>query len=81
MLLKCNIDDMAQANIDINRLTRDERLELIEQLWDSLAGTPSEIALTDAQRNELDRRLDEMDRDDTLGIPWDEVVRQIRERA
>ena len=46
--------------------------------WDSLAGTPGEVALTDAQRSELDRRLDETDRDDTLGIPWDEVVRQIR---
>ena len=62
-------------------LSRDERLELIEQLCDSFAGTPRELALTDAQRNELDRRLDEMDRDGTLGIPWDEVVRQIRERA
>ena len=72
---------MAQANIDINGLTRDERLELIEQLWDSLAGTPGDLVLTDAQRNELDRRLDEMDGDDALGIPWDEVVRQIRERA
>jgi len=72
---------MAQANINIDRLTRDERLELIEQLWDSLGETSDEIALTDAQRNELDRRLDEMDRDDSLGIPWDEVARQIRERA
>ena len=69
---------MARANIDIKHLTRDERLELIEQLWDSLAGTPGDLALTDAQRNELDRRLDEMDRDNTLGIPWDEVVGQIR---
>ena len=72
---------MAQANIDINRLTTDERLQLIEQLWDSLAGTPDELVLTDAQRKELDRRLDEMDRDETLGIPWDVVLRQIRERA
>ena len=69
---------MARVNIDTNRLIRDERLELIEQLGDSLAGTPGEVALTDAQRSELDRRLDEMDRDDTLGIPWDEVVRRIR---
>jgi putative addiction module component (TIGR02574 family) len=72
---------MARPNLNIKELTKDERLDLIEELWDSLAATPSEIALTDAQRKELDRRLEEMDRDDNLGIPWDEVVSQIRQRA
>jgi len=28
---------MVRPNIDINRLSRDERLDLIEELWDSLA--------------------------------------------
>lgn len=72
---------MVRPNIDINRLSRHERLDLIEELWDSLAPTQDELALTDAQRNELDRRLDEMDADNTLGIPWDQVLRQIREHA
>ncbi len=72
---------MARPNLNIKELTSDERLDLIEELWDSLAATPSELAVTDAQRKELDRRLEEMDRDDNLGIPWDEVVSQIRKRA
>jgi putative addiction module component (TIGR02574 family) len=37
--------------------------------------------LTEAQRSELDRRLDDMDADNTLGIPWDQVLKQIREHA
>ena len=72
---------MARANIDIKELSRDERLELIEELWDSLAPTQDELSLTDAQRNELDRRLDEMDADSSLGIPWEQVLKQIREHA
>lgn len=72
---------MVRANIDINQLSRDERLDLIQELWESLAPTQYELALTDAQRNELDRRLDEMDADNTLGIPWDQVLKQIREHA
>lgn len=71
---------MGRPNIDISDLSTDERLALIEELWDSVAATPAELMLTDAQRDELDRRLDEMDRDDTLGVPWDEVVTQIRGR-
>lgn len=72
---------MVRSNIDINQLSRDERLDLIEELWESLAPTHDELALTDDQRNELDRRLDEMDADSTLGIPWDQVLKQIREHA
>ena len=72
---------MAKPNIDINRLSRDERLDLIQELWDSLAPAQDELALTEAQRSELDRRLDEMDADNTLGIPWDQVLKQIREHA
>lgn len=70
---------MATPNLNIQELTRDERLGLIEELWDSLS--PHELALSDAQRQELDRRVAEMDDDESLGIPWDEMVRQIRERA
>jgi putative addiction module component (TIGR02574 family) len=60
---------------DLERLTPEERLQLIERLWDSLSGSV-EIPLTEAQREELDRRLDL--EGDGEGIPWDEVVRQIR---
>lgn len=70
---------MATPNLNIQELTREERLGLIEELWDSLS--PNEIILTDAQREELDRRIEEMDSDPSLGIPWDQVVDQIRKRV
>lgn len=70
---------MAKSNIDINGLSPAERLELIEELWDSLAQHQDVLALTDAQREELDRRIDEMDRDSTLGEPWHEALKNIRE--
>ena len=69
---------MGPSNIDIARLTKEERLALLEEIWDSLA--PDEVPVTDAQRAELDRRLDDLDRDRDRGIPWDEVLRRIRER-
>jgi putative addiction module component (TIGR02574 family) len=71
---------MGKLEIDINKLSPEERLDLIEELWDSLSADPAKIPLTNAQAKELDRRLDEMDRDDTLGIPWDTVLARIRER-
>lgn len=64
--------------IDIAKLSVAERLDLLEELWDSLSATPEAVPLTNAQRDELDRRLDELDREGPTGIPWEEVVRRIR---
>jgi len=75
------LQSMVMPKLNIDELTRDERLHLIEELWNSLTVPSSELALTDAQRAELDRRLEEMDQDENLGIPWDDVVSQIRKRA
>lgn len=69
------------APVDIVSLTIEERLRLMEQLWESLTPKPEAVPLTSAQREELDRRLDELDREGPSGIPWDEVLRQIRSRG
>ena len=72
---------MSKPGLDIARLTAEERLSLLEQLWDSLAAIPDAIPLTEAQRTELDRRLDELDGEGPVGIPWDEVLSRIRSRG
>lgn len=69
------------STVDIAKLSPEERLELLEQLWDSLCDTPEAVPFTDAQRQELDRRLDELDREGPVGIPWDDVLNRIRKRA
>jgi putative addiction module component (TIGR02574 family) len=76
---------MAKPILDIERLSPDERLDLMERLWESLRKNPSTVPLTNAQREELDRRLDDLEADiqrgASLGIPWDEVLQRIRSRS
>ena len=72
-------DPLTMSTIDIAKLSPEERLELLEQLWDSLS--PEAVPMTDAQKEELDRRLDELDREGPVGIPWNEVLDRIRNRA
>jgi putative addiction module component (TIGR02574 family) len=67
--------------IDIASLSPEQRLELLEQIWDSLASTPDAVPVTSAQGEELSRRLDELDHEGPLGIPWDEVLRRIRRQS
>jgi putative addiction module component (TIGR02574 family) len=46
---------------EIKKLSVSERLELLEKVWDSLAGTPDALPLTDAQKVEMDRRLQHLE--------------------
>ena len=62
--------------IDITTLSRDEQLQLLENLWDSLSSTPKAVPLTDAQREKLDRRLDELEREG----PVEEVLGRLHTR-
>jgi len=70
---------MAKPLLDIDRLTPDERIDLAEALWDSLAATPEAVPLTEAQAQELDRRLEAYRKDCNPGTPWREALRRIAE--
>jgi len=69
------------ATVDVASLSFEERLRLLDELWESLSRTPEAIPLTGTQREELDRRLDELDREGPVGIPLDEVLGRIRGRS
>lgn len=71
---------MGKAALDITRLTREEQLDLLDDLWESLGRSPGALPLSDAQRAELDRRLDELEAEGPVGLTWDEVVAYARAR-
>ena len=50
-----------------------ERIQLMGDLWDSIADDSACLQLTDAQRAELDRRLDDFESNPGAGVPWDQV--------
>lgn len=66
---------MAKPALDLSNLTPDEKLELIDDLWQSLR--PEDLVLSAEQRAELDRRLDRLERDGPTGIPWDVVLSEM----
>jgi putative addiction module component (TIGR02574 family) len=62
------------AIIEIQKLSTDERLQLIKDLWESLTEIPEGLPLTASQRAELDRRLDRLERDGPTGMPANEAL-------
>ncbi|HYN77715.1 MAG TPA: addiction module protein [Lamprocystis sp. (in: g-proteobacteria)] len=61
-------------------LPLEERIRLVEDLWDSIAADQGAVPLTAAHRAELDRRLDAYAVDGHPGRPADEVIAEIRQR-
>ena len=72
---------MPHPALDLDKLSRDEKLQLIEEIWDSLGADANDLPLPDWQRRELDRRLDELDREGPTGIPWERVLQEIQSRS
>lgn len=62
---------------DVLELPVSERLELVGDIWDSIAQVPDRVELTDSQRAELDRRLEAYRRDPKAGSPWSDVKARI----
>ena len=58
---------------ELHKLSVVERLELIEAIWDSIADEPDAVPITDAQRREIDQRLDSYARQRPHLSTWDEV--------
>jgi putative addiction module component (TIGR02574 family) len=68
------------AQDDILDLSISERIQLVEDLWDSIAKVPESIQLSEEQKLELDRRLDAYHSNPDLGSPWEVVRERIRGR-
>ena len=66
---------------DILQLTIAERIQLAEDIWDSVAAFPEAIPLTEAQKEELDRRLQAYAKNPNEGISWDELKDKLRKSA
>lgn len=66
---------------DVLELSLAERIQLVEDIWDSIACVPDSVCLTDRQKEELNRRLDAFRRDPQAGSPWEDVRARIRHSA
>ena len=75
---------MGERPFDYRGLSVDERLQLVGDIWDSIAEeanvNPDILPLTDAQKAELDRRIADYDADPSTGVPMDKALEGIRAR-
>ena len=72
---------MSNADVaEILKLPVEERLRLVELIWESLAADPSGVPLGDAHRAVIDERLAEHERNPDDVVSRDELLAEARRR-
>jgi putative addiction module component (TIGR02574 family) len=71
---------MNGAESSIFDLSPAEKLQLVEDLWDDLAGTPEAVPVHDWQKNELARRKANLLKSPASGLAWEDVKQRARAR-
>ena len=71
---------MSTVRHELQSLSVADRLQLLEEIWDSLVETPDAIPVTDAQRKELARRRRAHARNPSAGKPWGQIRARLRRR-
>lgn len=66
---------------EILQLSIAERIQLAEDIWDSIAADPEAIPVTEAQKEELERRLQAYAQNPSEGVSWDELKEKARKSA
>jgi putative addiction module component (TIGR02574 family) len=68
------------ADYGLDQLSVEDRLILVQQLWDSIAEEVNRLPLSPAQRQEVDRRLAAHRANPQAAIPWEQVEAEARAR-
>lgn len=62
---------------EILELPAEQRLQLVEAIWDSLVEIPEAVPISDDVREELDRRLAAYYEDPSSARPWREIKQEL----
>jgi putative addiction module component (TIGR02574 family) len=65
---------------DTLHLPVDNRIQVVCDIWDSIAAVPEAIELTDEERLLLDERMEAFYEDLDAGSPWEEVYARLQAR-
>ncbi|MBN4004415.1 addiction module protein [Nostoc sp. LPT] len=62
---------------ELSSLSRAEKLQLVENLWDDIAATPAALPILDWQKQELAQRKTKYLQNPTIGSNWEDVKARI----
>ncbi len=73
--------DISTILHEVNRWPLDERLRLIDAVWEGIGDAGQNVPLPESHREELQRRIAALDADPSIGIPWEVVKARFGKQA
>lgn len=65
---------------DALKLSIPERIQLVEDIWDTIAENVEAVELTEKEKKIIDERLEAFHGNPDLGSPWEDVYKRIVDR-
>ncbi|MFP4009658.1 MAG: addiction module protein [Spirulinaceae cyanobacterium] len=70
--------DIAATLEEIKTLSLEDRITLVQAIWDSIAAEQAYPSLTEAQKQELDSRIETHHQNPDNVLTWDEIKASIQ---
>jgi putative addiction module component (TIGR02574 family) len=62
---------------EISELSVAERIQIVEDIWDSIRQKPGELPLSETEKLELDKRLESYRQNQDEGIEWETLKKNL----
>jgi putative addiction module component (TIGR02574 family) len=62
---------------DTLALSIPERIQLVEDIWDTISAEADSVEFTEREKKIIDERLEAYHQNPDLGYPWDDVFKRI----
>ena len=70
--------DLSATLVEIAALPVEQRLDLVQAIWDTIAEEELPSGLTAAQKEQLSRRMAELDANPGIALTWAEIKERVR---
>ena len=65
-------------SLGIDRLSIPDRLAVVQEIWDSIALSPEQIPVSEAEYQEFDRHLADLEANPDKVMTWQEIKARVR---
>ncbi len=63
--------------VEIFELSVAEKIQIVEDIWDSIGSAPDQLPLSEAEKLELDKRLESYEQNPNEGIEWETLKKNL----
>lgn len=80
LVFRLRFMDITATLNEITALSIKDRISLVQAIWDSIAAEQAYPDLTEPQKRELDRRIDDYEMNPDNVLTWEEIKASVRKQ-